>query len=154
MDAVTYPDAEVQRVINENFVPVKLDISEARDKETMDRMGVMWTPTIMTLDENGKEVRRSTGYLPPYEFVPELYMAVGQHWLAQGEFAKAHDRFVLIARDYPQSAVAAEAMYWAGMAHYKRDNDPAGLAKHWHELRDRHPDSPWWTKAQFIDRAA
>jgi hypothetical protein len=154
MDAVTYPDPRVSQLLDERFVPIKLTITEDKPatQQAMRDYSLVWTPTLVFLDENGRELRRSVGYLPPNEMVAELEMGLGTYFLAHEKFGEAYDCFQRVVRNSPDSQHVAEAMYWSGMARYKRDDDQNGLAQHWHELRDRFPDSAWWQKASFIDR--
>lgn len=154
MDAVTYPDSKVARTISEEFVPVKLTITDETPevKDAMKHYTLLWTPTLVFLDEQGKELRRSVGYLSPEEMVPELIMAAAAYDLTKDSFAKAFDRFERVKNEYGQSMRAPEAMYWSAMAAYKRDDNVEKLLTGWHELRDRYPDSSWWQKAAFIDK--
>ena len=41
-------------------------------------------------------------------------------------------------------------MYWSGVTAYKRDNNADSLMKFWKDLKEKFPDSPWWTRASFI----
>lgn len=152
MDAVTYPDPKVSRLIGDSFVPVQVDIThdDPQVKGLIDRFNQMWTPTMIVLDENGKELRRTVGYTPPEEFVPELMLGLGMVKMQKKDFAGAHEIFQKALRDNPNAADAAEALYWSGVSAYKRDNNAESLMKFWKELKERFPDSPWWTKASFI----
>ena len=154
MDAVTYPDSRVADTLEQNFVPVKLTVAEGNrpTEEAMDRYNVVWTPTMIVLDETGKEVRRSVGWLPPDEMVAELHMGLGAYYLVKKQYDRAFDCFQRVVREAQNSRQVPEAIYWSGMARYEKDHDPSGLMEYWHELRDRFPDSEWWRKASFIDK--
>ena len=52
MDAVMYPDGKVAGFLNGSVIPVRLLCNE---KPYAKDFTVMWTPTLITLDENGKE---------------------------------------------------------------------------------------------------
>jgi len=149
MGAVTYPDADVQRVIEEKFVPVKFDVVEQPD--SMDRFHTPWTPTLIVEDAEGVEHRRSQGYLDPRRFLAEMAMA---------QMKDAVDR-----RDYPEAerrsaaALAAtggdperhpEAIYWSAVAAYKASGDPARLLAGWNRLLDDFAGSEWARKVEFI----
>jgi hypothetical protein len=49
-------------------------------------------------------------------------------------------------------AVAPEAQYYLGVARYKASYEGADLAKGWHRLQTRYPESIWRTKQSFIER--
>ena len=152
MGAVTYPDPKVARLVGESFVPVQIDITkdDPKSKEVMDRFNQIWTPTIIVLDANGKELRRTIGYYPPEEFVPELLLGLGMVKMQKKDFAGAHELFQRVSTEYSNATDAAESIYWSGVSAYKRDQNPEGLTKFWNELKSKHPDSPWWQKASFI----
>jgi TolA-binding protein len=154
MDAVTYPDAKVARFLDENFVPVKINVTESTPEveEAKKRFNQVWTPLFLFLSPDGREARRSQGYFPPEDFLAELELGLGQLRMLEGDHAKAYDKFQHICKEHPNAQCAPEAMYWSGVSAYKRDNKPDGLMQHWNELKDQHPDSPWWTKASFIDK--
>lgn len=152
MDAVTYPDPRVSRLIGESFIPVQVNIThdDPHVKELIDRFNQMWTPTMIALDENGKELRRTVGYTPPEEFVPELMLGLGMVKMQKKDFAGAHETFQKVLREHPNATDAAESLYWSGVSAYKRDDNADSLTKYWKELKERFPESPWWTKASFI----
>jgi len=152
MDAVTYPDPKVARLIGESFVPVQVDIThdDPQVKGLIDRFNQMWTPTIIVLDENGKELRRTVGYYPPEQFLPELLLGLGMVKMQKKDYAGAHELVQQATREYPNSNDAPEAIYWSGVTAYKRDNNADSLMKFWKELKEKFPDSPWWQKASFI----
>ncbi len=62
MGAVTYPDTRVAEFVNSRMVPVQL-LADA--KPYADDFNVKWTPTVIVLDENGKEHSRTIGFFPP-----------------------------------------------------------------------------------------
>ena len=73
MDTVTYPNESVQAYLNEHFVLAKFNTAQPDAvKEVTRQFRAQWTPTFVFLDHHGIEVRRTVGYLPPAEFLPEL----------------------------------------------------------------------------------
>jgi thiol:disulfide interchange protein len=73
MDRETFRDAEVRRKLSE-IVAVKVDSEETeprsgqRGADVADRFGVSGYPTLVVLDAQGREVSRTTGFVPPGEF--------------------------------------------------------------------------------------
>src|SRR4051794_40373982 len=63
MGAVTYPNPDVERFINEHFIPVQFNVVE--QPEVMDQFNTPWTPTLIVQDAEGREHRRSQGYWDP-----------------------------------------------------------------------------------------
>jgi thioredoxin-related protein len=73
MEAETYPDEGVQGYIEGNFVPVEFNALE--QPEVAERFDCSWTPTIIFEDAEGREHRRSEGYLDPRRLVGEASLA-------------------------------------------------------------------------------
>jgi TolA-binding protein len=91
------------------------------------------------------------GYLPPFEFVPQLLAAQAQALLRIGDLAGAAGVYEEVLRRFPTSAVAAEAQYYRGVAKYKASHEPNDLAGSWAQLRNRYPESIWRVKQSFTE---
>jgi len=132
---------------------VRLNVAE-REAETRQLIRTarpLWTPTLLFLDPLGIEVRRAVGYLPPEELVAELEMALGLVDLLQGRNADAHRRLAAVASGAPGAHSAPEALFWAGIAAYRREGkNRAVLAREWSELKRRYPESRWWARADVF----
>jgi uncharacterized protein YyaL (SSP411 family) len=63
MDKTTWRDPQVLAVINENFIPVKVE--DEVDPELAEKYRDYGRPAMIVLDANGKEVFRKTGYQTP-----------------------------------------------------------------------------------------
>lgn len=144
-----YPDERVARLIDENFVPVRVHVREQGDefKRLGERYGVQWTPTTLVLDPSGKERHRIEGFLPADDFIAQLTLGLGHVAFASGRFDEAERRFRALVETHPDSDAAAEALYWAGVSRYKATNDAAALSDTAQQFRDRYRDSPWAKKA-------
>jgi hypothetical protein len=151
MDTVTYPNESVAAYLNEHFVCAKFNTAQPEAvKEVTRQFRALWTPTFVFLDHHGIEVRRVVGYLPPEEFLPELEMARANALLLNGKAGEAFTLFRHVAEQHGGAAVAPEALYYAGVAGYRRDGTPTELQAQWTILKEQHPDSTWWTRASFI----
>jgi len=151
MGTVTYPNSDVIRIIDEHFLPVQLDVTER--PEVKKRFNAPWTPTILVFDADGREQRRSEGYLDPKRFVSEVAIGRGKAALNLQDFAAARERF-RDARDLAKGdrAREPEALYWHSVAGYKATDDAQVLMRGWNELLEGFPDSEWAKKAEFIRR--
>jgi TolA-binding protein len=139
-----YPNDKVVSFITKHFIPAKFHIKDA--KPAFERFNAMWTPTILVLDEQGKEHHRIEGFLPADDFLTQLELGVAKAAFAAGRWGEAEERYRAIVRDHPDSDVAAEAMYWAGVSKYKATNDGAVLAETGRALKTKYPDSTWAKK--------
>lgn len=111
------------------------------------RFGVLWTPTVLIIDPNGIERRRSEGYLPKEEFRAWLEMALARLLFLQKRWADAVRQYGSVAGRFPRTSAAPEAMYWEGVSRYKETDDHTFLGKAAAALKERHPGSLWAEKA-------
>lgn len=144
MDAVTYPDAKVTEFVNSRLIPVRVLF----DHELLAReFNLKWTPTLITLDADGKEHHRSVGFLGPEEIIPSLLLGIGKSCFETGRFEVAISIFNEIIAEHPTSGSAAEAIFFKGVALYKSTHDATPLRAAYEELRLEHPDSEWAKRA-------
>ena len=139
-----YTNEAVASFITKNFIPAKFHIKDA--KPTFERFNAMWTPTILVLDEQGKEHHRIEGFLPAEDFLAQLKLGRAKAAFAAGRWGEAEELYRAIVRDHPNSDVAPEAMYWAGVSKYKATNDAAALAETGRTLKAKYPQSAWAKK--------
>jgi uncharacterized protein YyaL (SSP411 family) len=74
MEATTYHDPEVRKVLDANFVAVKVDVDSRPDFE--ERYGEWGWPATVLMTADGRELGKYKGYLPPAQFAEILRAAV------------------------------------------------------------------------------
>lgn len=149
MGAVTYPNPEVERFIQQHFIPVQFNVVE--QPEVMKQFNTPWTPTIIVQDAEGREHRRSQGYLDPQRFLAEMSLALLKDAIDRQDFQEAQkrtDEALKLTQGDPERE--PEAQYWASVAAYKASNDPQKLTQGWNRLLDQFPQSEWAKRAEFI----
>src|SRR5947209_1004929 len=149
MGAVTYPNPDVERFIGQHFIPVQFNVVE--QPEVMDRFNAHWTPTLIVQDAEGREHRRSQGYLDPPRFLAEMALARLQDAINESRF----DAVAQLAREAQERAKGdptrePEALYWSSVAAYKASHDANQLVGGWNRLLDEFPGSEWAKRAEFI----
>ncbi|MFA5110505.1 MAG: thioredoxin fold domain-containing protein [Desulfobaccales bacterium] len=144
MGAVTYPHEQVVKFVDYNFVPVQIETS---NKAMTDQFKVTWTPTIIVLDADGNEVHRVVGFLPPEEFIPTFMVAKGKWYFNADQHPEAQGMFDEALREYPNSAAAAEGVFFLGVSHYKLTHDPKPLRAAYETLMAKFPGSEWAKRA-------
>jgi TolA-binding protein len=144
MGAVTYPDSRVAEFINSRMIPVQL-LYDAQPYSS--QYNVKWTPTIITLDENGKEHHRIVGFLPPDEFIPGLLLGLAKVSFDRDDFDEALSDLEKLLNNYPKSSAAPEAIYLRGVATYKSTHKPEPLKEAFEQLRREYPTSEWAKRA-------
>lgn len=149
LDTVTYPDTEVAETINDRFVPIQINTQEATNKPVIERFRQAWTPDIRILDGDGFEYYRWNGYLPPFEYLPQLLVGQGQARLRRGDETGAAGIYQEVVRRFPTSFAAPEAEYYLAVARYKASGEGKDLDIGWRELRSRYPQSIWRIRQLF-----
>ena len=126
--------------INNNFIPVRLHVK--KHPEAMPRFSVDWTPTVLIVDSDGKELYRIEGYLPPDEFLGQLQLGFGHAQFTKKSFADAERQFRDVCEKLPGTDAAAEATY-------KATNDASALKATAQAFKDRYQNSIWAKKASI-----
>jgi hypothetical protein len=135
--------------VTEHFLPVRIHVREQPDawKRLGERYGVQWTPAILVVDPLGVERHRIEGFLPADELLAHLTLGLGKSAFAHQQFGEAERWFRELVERYPRTDAAPEALYWAGVALYKKTNDATALAHTAEALMRQYPDSVWTKKA-------
>jgi outer membrane protein assembly factor BamD (BamD/ComL family) len=108
----------------------------------------LWTPAVILLDPEGRERYRIEGYLPKDEFFAKLIAGQARIAFMQKKWTEAERLYNDILQRFPKTSAGAEAIYWAGVSHYKATNDHTGFSKVVSDLNASHPDSQWTKAAQ------
>ncbi len=145
MDAVTYPNDEVVKFISGKIVPLRVP-SDAQPLSS--DFNIAWTPSLITLDSNGKEHHRTVGFLPPEELIPSLILGMGKCDFELDRFDSAIAHFDSLLAGYPKSAAAPEAIYLRGVCLYKSTHEAGYLKKAYERLATDYPNEEWTRRAK------
>ncbi len=148
---MTYPESSVADTINQRFVPVQVNIKEESAQPVVARYRQFWTPDLRVLGPDGFELYHWNGYLPPFEFLPQLLAAQAHACLRQHDENGAATIYDEVLRRFPTSAIAAEAQYFLAIAKYKANGQGSDLTSRWQQLQTRYPDSVWRVKQSFTE---
>ena len=144
MEAVTFPDNDVVEFINANLIPVRL----AHDaKPQSEDFQVKWTPTLIILDEAGKEHHRTVGFLSPEELIPSLMLGIAKSHFERESFDQAIKWLEKLIEGYPNSSFTPEAIFLKGVSLYKTTHEAAPLKEAYEELQSRFPNNEWTKRA-------
>jgi len=144
MDAVTYPSANVVGFLQNEMVPVRVAFNH---KPLAVDFNVKWTPTLVTLDLDGKEHHRTVGFLSPEEIIPSLLLGMGKAYFDRSQFDLAIAKLDKIISEFPSSNAAPEAVYYRGVANYKNTKQAAPLKEAYEKLTARYAKSEWAERA-------
>ena len=144
MDAVTYPNESVIEFIQKYMIPLRV----AFDAQPLSTdFNLKWTPTLITLDENGKEHQRTVGFLPPEELIPLLMLGITKSYFDRERFSEALSALDKLLTDYPKSDSAPEAIYLQGVCKYKSTHNAKPLKEAYEKLQAKYPSSEWTKRA-------
>jgi len=144
MGAVTYPNEKVVEFVTKNLVPVQV-LSDAQPIAS--NFNIKWTPTLITLDPEGKEHHRTVGFLPPEELIPSLLLGIAKSHFDRERFADALASLDRLVADYPKSDATPEGIYLRGVSRYKSTHDPKPLKEAYEKLQAEYPSSEWTKRA-------
>jgi tetratricopeptide (TPR) repeat protein len=144
MDAVTYSNDKVVKFILDHYEPLRLKHDDVPFSEDFN---LIWTPTLIVLDQEAKEYRRSIGYLESEELIAFLKLGLAMMYFDQGNHEAANLNLEEILAGYPRTDAAPEALYFRGVNSYKEKNDPKQLKKSFDELQQKYPESGWVKRA-------
>lgn len=148
MGAVTYPDMQVATLLNENYVPVQVDIEAAG--KLANEFQAIWTPNLNVLDRNQKRVYWLEGWLPPSEFIAMLGVARGHYFLRGKKYSDAEPLFKAVFEQHPRSQFASEALYYRGVSRYLDSHEVDDLKEDWIMLQRFYPQSAWGLRSNIL----
>ncbi|MEW6112153.1 MAG: tetratricopeptide repeat protein [Thermodesulfobacteriota bacterium] len=145
MDAVTYPDKAVIGFISNHIIPLRVPYDH---QPLAQEFKVHWTPTLVSLDLDGKEHHRTLGFLPPEELIPSLMLGIGKTYFDLGQFAEAIEILDKVVTEHARSDSAPQAIYFRGVAQYKHTHDPKKLRLAYDRLAADFPNDEWAKRAR------
>jgi thiol:disulfide interchange protein len=79
MDLETFPDAEVGKFFNKNFICVKFDMEKPEGLKIRKKYNVTAYPTYLFLNIKGEQVYYSVGFNKPFIFINIAKIALNKH---------------------------------------------------------------------------
>lgn len=142
-EKATYLHKEVVDFIARHFAPFRVDF---REEKVVENYYLTWSPALIFLDRQGRDVHRSTGYLGPEDFFATARLALGKIESYNGNHDGAHAHLKRVLADYPQSEFAAEALYYMGVNRFRENGNPEELGRSAARLQKEFPVSIWARK--------
>ena len=145
---MTYPNAEVARLLNAEFVPVRINTQD--QPEVARRFHLMWSPILVMLDHREFPLRRIVGYLPPTEMLAQLHFVRALNEMRSARHASALQVFRQLYAGFPRADVVPEAIYWEGIAAYRLSKNKEDLWVIWRQLAADYPGSAWAARTTLL----
>jgi hypothetical protein len=105
----------------------------------------------VSLDPQEFRLRESVGFLPPEELIPELMIVLSLHQIRMGDPLKGAEIMEELQKDYPESKVIPEALYWKGIAVFFSNRDKSELYENWKRIALTYPESQWAVKTSLLN---
>lgn len=112
----------------------------------MERWDAQWTPTILTVDANGREQHRVEGFLDADALLAQLKLGLAKAAFANQQWDEAEKWFEELASSSDADA-APEGAYWAGVTRYKRSGEATHLGDTYKRLNENFAGTTWAKKA-------
>jgi len=135
IDIVTYPDPRVASFIRQHFVAVRMALRAEPEATTC--FEASRGPVIVVGGGGGEVHYRVDGTLPPEEFVAQLGLGLGRHWLDRQEFAEAIGHFREVADRHKGTRAAAQALFWLCVVQFEQATGRPLLQPRCEEFRSK-----------------
>jgi hypothetical protein len=137
----TLNDEKVVNLIERDTAPVMINIGEK--KEIGKKYHVDWTPAFVIADEEGRELERFVGYLPPKEFIAQMLLSRGLADFHLERYTEAVSLFEELVDECADSELVPEAEYFIGASNFKVTGSAESLGEVCHTLNAKYPESVW-----------
>ena len=152
MDAVTHPHPEIVRMVDEYFVPVRLE--SVKHNDVARKMGVRWLPGIVVADADERPAHVSVGFLPAEDLLSELTFGRAICAMGAKQYEEADRLFESVSVN-PLAERAPEACFWWGISRFRRTKDLSSAREPWSRIVATWPHSQWARKVGYaLDRKA
>ncbi len=148
MNAGPYSDEKVQTFIEEEYVPLKSQCFWKERTELMKQFDIAWTPTFLMQDFGGRVHRKLVGYIPADDFLAHLKCGKGMVFFEKERHEEATKWFRKVIEEHPNAGVAPEAVFFLGVAGYKKTHEASALRRAYDTLTEKYPQSEWTRRAQ------
>ena len=145
MRDITFKDPEVAEFMEDNFVPLAVDVAEAA--EVAEKYNISWTPCYVIADTDLSEIEQFFGVLSPEDFIPSLRLSRGLASFHHERFTEAAEDFEWVVENTEDKRVVPKARYYLGLSRFKETNDPEHLAKTIEFMKENYPGNQWTKKA-------
>lgn len=139
---MTYRDRGVLDFLETHFVAVRLRLEDKVAQASFRDYAILWTPTLAFLDRREQAHYQAPGYHSPELMQGLLRLGLARclmAWSRAGEAARHLEWFLT----QPEHPLAAEGLYWLGMAYYLPSKKHRELMRAWEVLQERYPASVW-----------
>ncbi len=147
MNTGPYSDQKVQKFLEDNFISLKTQCFFDKPVELMEQFNITWTPTLLIHDKRGREHHRIVGYVPVDDLFAHLELGRAKVFFDGNHFSNAIESLNSIIALYPHAGATPEAIFYLGVAEYKKYHDASALRNAYDTLHAKYPGSEWARRA-------
>ena len=147
MSAVTYSNPDVQKMLADFFVPVKIE--GRSDPKIAQLFNVIATPTFVAIDHSLKFHHKTSGFFPPEAFVQRLRFLRAIVDLNNRNYDQAIELLYAVVQETFEEEITPEALYQLGVARYKKTGDFTDAVREWRKIQIQFPKSIWLKKVEY-----
>ena len=147
MSAVTYSNVEIQKVLADFFVPVKIE--GRSDPKIAQLFHVIATPSFVAIDHSLKFHHKISGFFPPEAFLQRLRFLRAIMDLNNRNYEEAIDLLSTVVQETFEEEITPEALYQLGIARYKKTGNFADAVHEWRKIQIQFPKSTWLKKVEY-----
>jgi thioredoxin-related protein len=147
MDTVTYSKDEIVQVMNELFIPLKID--GTAEPEIAKAFEARLTPLVIAADSKKKTLYRREGYTRPEDFKQILRLMCASFHMDHRQYDSAIDLLSQILDEGSDTIAVPETLYLLGVARYKKSGDFQQAVEQWRRLKLTFPKHPLVKKVDY-----
>lgn len=147
MNTGPYSNEQVQRYLEEHFIALKTQVFWDKPSELLARFNVKWTPTLLIHDQRGTAHHSVVGYVPEEDLLAHLAFGRARVLFDTDHLIDAIELLKGVIETHPAAGVAPEAVYYLGVAEYKRYHDAGALRRVFDTLTVKYSESEWRRRA-------
>ncbi|NLO18538.1 MAG: DUF255 domain-containing protein [Ignavibacteria bacterium] len=146
MNESSYLDKDIIQFVNENYIPLKLDI--VKDREGRRNYPAIWTPSFYFADYSGKLFYSIDGYLNQEDFLVVLNIGLARVLLSKGKYNEVYDLLQNAIKKHPKNPRTAALYMLKAQTHFLLNRNREEFLKLLEEIAVLFPNS---AEARQID---
>jgi hypothetical protein len=146
LEAVSWKDEKVIKVVNDWFVPLR--ISSDKQKDMFEKYLVSFTPTVAVLDTEARKHDYFIGFLPPEELCARIILDGAKVEINLKNYDLAIKCFNEVIEKYKGTFAVPEAIFYLGVVKYLSSHEPKVLREGLERLRKEFSNSEWTLRAK------
>ncbi|MDY6971346.1 MAG: tetratricopeptide repeat protein [Thermodesulfobacteriota bacterium] len=143
---MAWKDDRVIKVVTDWFIPLR--VMKEKHENLFKKHLIVWTPTILILDTEGRDHCRFSGFLTAVELCARIILDGAKAELNLGNYELALKCFEEVVEKYRETFAVPEAIFYLAVARFLPGHNPKVLKEGLERLRKEFPESEWTLRAK------